>query len=302
MEDPTSASIRTQVFEWLQQQVQEHEDVLSYNLLSAGFYYKGTRVPLLGPQGIFKPKVLKYYPISITTSPNSPYQDTVEENTLHYKYRGTNPRHPDNVRLKDAMQERIPLIYLHGIIKGRYLTHFPVFITGADDRTLTFRVEADLPTHKIWEQIQEGQAADPMMDEVRRRYATSEVVIRLHQRTFREKVLHAYHEHCAFCRLKHRELLDAAHIIPDSEGGSAEVPNGLSLCKIHHAAFDKNILGINEDYRIEVRQDILEEIDGPMLKYGLQGLHHQKVYLPGSKNNRPEKQYIRKRYERFLEL
>ena len=83
--------------------------------------------------------------------------------------------------------------------------------------------------------------------------------------------------------------LSEVPIIPDSEGGRGEDPNGLSLCKIHHAAFDKNILGINEDYRIEDRQDIREEIDGPMLKYGLQGVHHQKVYLPGSKNNIPGK-------------
>jgi hypothetical protein len=33
--------------------------------------------------------------------------------------------------------------------------------------------------------------------------------------------------------------------------------------------FDKNIIGINPDFEIKVRQDILEEIDGPMLKYGL---------------------------------
>mgnify|MGYP006291985653 CR=1 FL=1 len=103
-------------------------------------------------------------------------------------------------------------------------------------------------------------------------------------------------------RLSRCELLYAPHSIPDSERGITEASSGISLCKIHHAAFDKNILGINEDYRIEVRQDILEEIDGPMLKYGLQGLQHQKVYLPGRKHERPGKVYIRKRYENFLKI
>ncbi|TFH46735.1 MAG: hypothetical protein E4G94_01800 [ANME-2 cluster archaeon] len=60
----------------------------------------------------------------------------------------------------------------------------------------------------------------------------------LHQRGFRERVLLAYHTQCSFCRIKHAELLDAAHIIPDSEPKSLPVvPNGISLCKLHHAGF-----------------------------------------------------------------
>jgi putative restriction endonuclease len=101
---------------------------------------------------------------------------------------------------------------------------------------------------------------------------------RLHQGEFRIRVLSAYKEQCAFCRLRHQQLLDAAHIIPDGEdGGEPIVPNGLSLCKIHHAAFDNNIVGLNPDYKIIVREDILEEIDGPMLKYGIQEMHEQKI-------------------------
>ena len=138
-----------------------------------------------------------------------------------------------------------------------------------------------------------------MVDAVRRRYATTEVVIRLHQRAFREKVILAYRENCAFCRLHHRELLDAAHILEDSRGGEPSVNNGISLCKIHHAAFDKHILGINEDYVIEVRKDILEEVDGPMLKHGLQELHQKRMVLPGSHRNYPDKRLILERYERF---
>jgi len=167
---------------------------------------------------------------------------------------------------------------------------------------LTFTVEADAGVNSLWNNMHKEQVNDPYYDEVRRKYVTSEVIIRLHQKAFREKVLHAYREHCAFCSLKHRELLDAAHIIPDNEGGPASVKNGLSLCKIHHAAFDKNILGINEDYRIEVRKDILEEVDGPMLKYGLQELNHKQIILPRSNSSKPDKNCIRSRYERFLRV
>jgi hypothetical protein len=87
-------------------------------------------------------------------------------------------------------------------------------------------------------------------------------------------VLTAYQESCSICSLRHVQLLDAAPIIPDGEErGNAVVTNGLSLCKIHHAAFDTNILGIRPDYSIEIRDDILLEVDGPMLKHGLQAHH-----------------------------
>ncbi len=47
------------------------------------------------------------------------------------------------------------------------------------------------------------------------------------------------------CRLKHRELLDADHIIPDNmPEGKSTIENGLSLCKLHHSAYDAFIIGV----------------------------------------------------------
>ena len=73
--------------------------------------------------------------------------------------------------------------------------------------------------------------------------------------------------------------MDAAHITPDSaERGEPIVSNGLALCKIHHAAFDRNILGISPDYQVHIRQDILEEEDGPMLKHGIQEMQGRSLF------------------------
>ena len=119
------------------------------------------------------------------------------------------------------------------------------------------------------------------------------------KRTLLTGVLHAYRVHCAICNLQHRSLLDAAHIIPDNVGGKPEVSNGLSLCKIHHAAYDQNILGINPDYKIEIRKDILAEIDGPMFKYGLQKMNGHKLILPRSIQNRPDINGLDIRYQKF---
>src|ERR1041384_3036364 len=81
-------------------------------------------------------------------------------------------------------------------------------------------------------------------------------------RAFRERVLEAYRYQCSFCRLRHEQLLDAAHIIGDTEAqGEPVVRNGLSLCKLHHAAFDNHFVGLRPDYVLEVRPDILRERD-----------------------------------------
>jgi putative restriction endonuclease len=123
---------------------------------------------------------------------------------------------------------------------------------------------------------------------------------RLHQQEFRVLVLHAYHEQCTMCRLRHPQLLDAAHILPDREERSRpEIPNGLSLCKIHHGAFDIGIVGVDPDYRIHVRKDVLDEHDGPMLRHGLQELHGHRLALPKRQRDRPNRDYLAERYGRF---
>jgi hypothetical protein len=56
-------------------------------------------------------------------------------------------------------------------------------------------------------------------------------------------------------------------------GRRTGVTNGLALCTLYHAAFDRDVIGITPDYVVEVRRDVLEQEDGPMLIHGLQGFH-----------------------------
>lgn len=300
MEDPQSNKIRLLAFDWLAKQVAIHGDVLPRELLSKGFDFEGERIPFVAPQGIFKPRLIQHYPLTITTIPGGPYSDRlVGDKLIEYRYRGSNPNHPDNVRLRDAMKDEIPLIYLHRVTKGYYLVHWPVFVVGDNPGALTFTVEAAPLNMKFYESDIKLEIQQVLEKKIERRYVTTQVVQRIHQRSFRESVISAYREHCAICRLKHRELLDAAHIIPDSEGGEPVVQNGLSLCKIHHAAFDNNILGISPDYHVKIREDILTEVDGPMLKWGLQEMDGVKLYLPIS-HNRPNPDWLDERFQRFV--
>ncbi len=287
--------IRLAAFDWLAEQVRIFDDVLPRALLAQGFTFRGERIPLVSPQGIFTPKQLEY-PLTITTTAEGPYDDSFDRNDLLlYKYRGSDPNHRDNMGLRMAMEKEIPLIYFHGIVPGKYLAVWPVYIVGDDRASLTFKVAAD-------NQITIERPENVVYDDgtARRAYITATVRARLHQKGFRERVIAAYRSQCAFCRLRHVELLDAAHIIPDGEENSRPtVNNGLALCKIHHAAFDHNIMGVTPNYELKVREDVLREIDGPMLLHGLQELHNHKLILPGSEALRPNREYLDWRYERF---
>ncbi len=288
--------IRIASFNWLKGQVQFQGEVLPWTLLEEGFIFEGKQIHLVGQSGIWKPKIMQY-PLSITTKFEGPYPDKLNKDGLiEYRYRGDNPNYWDNVGLREVMRLKKPLIYLYGISRGRYFVSFPVYIVHDDIAKLTYTVQAD-----------EIDALNPRLGvedttalHYRRAYTTTSVKIRLHQQSFRERVLLAYKNQCTLCRLKHPELLDAAHIIGDNEGlGDPIVQNGLSLCKIHHAAFDKNIIGINPDYFVHVRNDILEETDGPMLKYGLQSLDNEKIILPYHRRDYPDKERLEARYQIF---
>ena len=287
--------IRIAAFDWLKGQVALNGDVLPRRLLASGFAFSGQRIPLVSPQGIFRPKGLDY-PLTITTTPEGPYDDKFNaQGLLRYQYRGENHFHRDNIGLRDAMKNKVPLIYLYGVMPGRYMAVWPVYIMADDPGNLTFMVAVD-DASMIWE----DRAMDYELAEPRRAYITSLVKVRLHQRGFRERVIDAYRTQCAFCKLKHDELLDAAHIIPDTEPESRpSVNNGIALCKLHHAAFDSFIIGVSPEYVIEVRADVLEEHDGPMLRHGIKELHRQSIILPRKAEFMPDRGFLDWRYQKF---
>ena len=134
-----------------------------------------------------------------------------------------------------------------------------------------------------------------------RRYALRAVKQRLHQASFREAVITAYNGRCALSGLPEPLLLDAAHIVDDKDErlGQPIVPNGLPLSKIHHAAFDAHLIGIDPDYRLHVSQRLLTRNDGPMLE-ALKGLDGGMIHLPGRLQDRPDRDRLAQRFDRFM--
>lgn len=123
---------------------------------------------------------------------------------------------------------------------------------------------------------------------------------RLHQSSFREAVITAYKGRCALSGLPEPLLLDAAHIVSDKDErlGQPVVPNGIPLSKIHHAAFDAHLIGIDPDYRLHVAERLLGQKDGPMLE-ALKLLSGGTIHLPGRVKDRPDRDRLAMRFERF---
>ncbi len=293
--------IRLAAFNWLRNQSEIYEDVLPRRILESGFEFQGERVTLIGASGIWKPRQFKSRPISITTILNGPYPDKMSDGFLSYKYRGTDPNHRDNVGLRLAMETKTPLIYFVNLSPSKYMANFPAYIINENRALHEFTVALDEEKY-IGVPIETNQVNEPA-EFYRRKYITTLVEQRAHQHSFRLRVFAAYKSQCCLCKLNHTELLDAAHIIPDNEPkGDPIVPNGLTLCKIHHSAFDVNILGISPDYNIHIREDILQEIDGPMLKHGIQSLDKHKIILPARKQDYPDKERLEMRFDKFRKV
>lgn len=293
--------IRRRTFDWLTRQREKLGETISRTALET-FSLDGRRIPLVGPSGIWKPAVCEL-PLSITTTVGGPYDDTFdrEAGTLRYAYRGIDPQHRDNRGLRRAMVERVPIVYFHAIEPGSYVAAYPVFVVEDHPEQLRFSMQVD-DLYAVEVEPWTDLAVAEDVAEPRRAYVTATFRRRLHQVAFRLRVIRAYAERCALCRLRHQELLDAAHITPDSDAeGEPVISNGVALCKLHHAAFDRFFFAIRPDYTIEVRPSVLRETDGPMLVVGLQQIHGQLIHLPRRTVDLPDRDRLERRYKQFTQ-
>ncbi len=265
------------------------------------FEFGGRRVPLIPRQrGIWKPGWLECALSIVTTytppGEPPPYEDEIgADHYPRYKWRGTDPYAYDNVALRRAMELAKPLMWFIGVRPGVYRSEYPVMLAGEEPERHQFVLALD---ETMWRGWNPGLVAASPFDPARR-YAEAVVRVRLHQRVFRDRVLLAYGSQCALCRLRHPELLDAAHIRGDAQGGDPIVPNGIAMCAIHYRAFDWNVLGVRPDYKVEIRGDVLAEADGPTLRHALQGLHGEEIVVPIRRAERPSRELLEERYERF---
>ena len=310
MEDEHDRALRQAAFERARDLSRRYDDLVPLEVLKAGFTFDGQRISFGSFfSGIYRPKELHgQAALALVTAPPKdgkppPYEDTYDEGSGRFSYRFRDAgsaslralaqADADNFKLVEAHRLGVPLVYFRGIAPGQYTPLAPAFVTEVDVQARTASIELGLP-------VADTTVAGLVSNEITRRYATREAAYRLHQHRFRRAVLQAYRTRCTICSLKEASLLQAAHIVEDRDPlGGATVVNGLALCAIHHLAYDRNLLGIDPDGVVHIHGRLLEEIDGPMLKNGLQHFHGAHILQPARAEDRPDKERLAVRFDTF---
>lgn len=288
-------SLREDLFEKVISKANEGDGMLS-RLELGNFEYAGEIVRVIDPQGgIWNPGASWKLggelraTLSINTTNSGKYEDQQLASGLwRYDYQsgGTAGK---NTKMRKAMELQLPVLWFRQETTGRYVP-YKVFIIEDFPEKGYCLIAPELSLAKSYQSN----------SIIEKKYAEKIMKQRLHQPAFRARVISAYETKCAICRINHGKLLDAAHIIPDRDSeSSTSVTNGLSLCKIHHAAYDSNILGIDENYIVHIREDILKENDGPMLEHGIKAMNGNPLWVPKSEVDRPNIESLRIRYDEF---
>ena len=315
MTDAQDTLMRIEAFRRIQF-LQQNDRYIAARDLRDGFQFENARVPIVNPQrGIFKPRQMRFL-LSLKTVFPRPgrkiwYDDQIHvhrqlfesESSVEYAFMGNNPNAPDNLWLREAYTNQVPFIYFLGVAPAYYKAMIPTYIDSWDPKNLKVRLVFGLPLqsaiHNPIRKENEFLGEYPHSEE-ERRYALQTVKRRLHQASFREALIQAYGGRCAVSGIPEPLLLDAAHIAPDNHEqlGQPIVPNGIPLSKIHHAAFDSHLIGIDPNYRLHVSDRLLEMKDGPLLET-LKRLNGESIHLPNRQEDWPDPNRLAMRYEQF---
>ena len=111
-----------------------------------------------------------------------------------------------------------------------------------------------------------------------------EVIVRqrVNQNFFRNAVLCAYLNQCCITGITNTSLLEACHISSwaDDEKNRMNPKNGLSMNPLFHRAYDKYLIAISPDYKIDISEQILYDVrDSNFLSY-LRGIHGRRIIMP----------------------
>ena len=287
------ALLRLEIFAALEELAESRGGFLTTSEL-LDFEIRGQRIPLIDrARGIRNPAIFDST-LAIVSSADGPYNDHIgADGLLRYAFQARDPMGGDNRKLHVAMTTSTPFILFEKPATGIYVPVIGVYAISADTVQGHFVIATD---ESAWRAFDSGSDS-----EIQKRYVEQVTRRRVHQPVFRARVILAYSQTCAICRLKHPELLDAAHIISDADvNGIAHVTNGMALCKIHHAAYDRNLLGVSGDYIVHINGALLDEVDGPMLRYGLQDMHGLALTLPSRRKDHPSRDLLASRFDKFL--
>lgn len=297
--------ITKQAFKQIQHLESIFGDDIPWSAIEKGFTFNNEKIFIANKaRGIFKPKQMSRGLLSVkTTMPRAGrvnvYSDEEsEEGCFYYSLQKGDARSGGNKHLWEAYEDKSPFIYFYAIAPAIYKAVWPCYVTAIHPDKMYCEVvvgaQPDFYAQNIY-------LSYDLPSPIERKYRVAETRVRIHQASFREQVLDAYNSQCAVSSLPIRTLLEAAHITPDSDPrGDADVTNGISLSRIHHRAYDANLMGVDSDYKIHISEPIMSATDGPLLELGIKSYLGKKLILPRDMTLAPDKERLGERFTEYL--
>lgn len=161
----------------------------------------------------------------------------------------------------------------------------------------------------ILEEQQISGFSKELLDYVQQDFSTeldepieSEKTIR--EPAFRRTIMRIYDYTCAVCELQiltlnGESVTEAAHIIPFSKSKNDDVRNGISLCKLHHWAFDRYLFSVDESYNVIVSELFSEQ--GPS-EFQLSILDGKRILLPNNEELFPAQEALTWHRNKLLDI
>lgn len=281
-------------------------DSIPSSAIEEGFTFSGERVLLMNRvRGIFKPRQMAEGVLSIkTTIPRDGgvniYNDQLTDDGYYqYSLQAGDPRGSGNKCLWQALETKQPFIYFHAIAPAVYKALWPCFINNIFPDEGYARVLVGIARPSVVSRKVEYT----IPDDIESRYMVRESKVRLHQAAFRSAVLGVYNNRCAVTGMIAPKLIDAAHIIPDAEVGASQlINNGIALSNIHHRAYDRGLIGIDPDYRIQVSEHISPNEENDFIQKAFKAYDQKLLHLPKNVKSRPDCDLLAQRFEHYKKL
>lgn len=270
----------------------------------------GKRFSLIHPQWAgYKPKQMSHLLSLLSTRrgsviydipiPEPPTQGDVDS-TDYLLIKGQSPDYFRNRYLRDAGAHGVPILFFLEIDRQCFVPTRAIIKSWKPKERRVELVFSSLDSSV--------ENLDDATNDLNHRYDSNHRFIvakrkqRLHQYQFRRDLIKAYGGRCAISGLSVPELLEAAHIIPDYHVDSQPiVSNGLLLSKIHHAAFDANLIGITGAYHVKVSKRLLQQDSGSSDLLTLwKKINNKRIrFLPRREKDWPNEKFLKKRYKEF---
>ena len=282
---------------------QIYRDAVPWSEIVRGFPFPGGRIMLASQAlGIFKPRqmdrVLSIKTVVPRAGRGAQYADQVADGSENgmwvYDMREHSPAHPQNQWLKTAWMEGLPLLYLRGLAPAVYLPSFPVYVTDWDAGAGQVRVTLGLECTS-----QQDLVEPALMGRELSRYTYGRMQNRVSAACFRVDVLEAYQDTCALSGLARPQLVDAVPIAQGGSGGHLAVTEGLCMSRLHHAAFDANLLGIDPDGRVHLSERLDTYANGDPFVRNLMSVAGRRIAVPEAPEFQPNRDLLAARFEQF---